>query len=370
MLRLKRPTAIASVMLSLLVLSRSPGAALAQATTPAATPFSTVLGSAPNHGGTTIPYFADAFTYQGVSYPYTMVGTNPKTSTATTVVPTTIVPLRFVFADGTVLDGTDAVAATVASPVFRKAAFLSGTTQYGDAIQRAMFWRYVAGTDYHVLLEQPRVLPAVTIVVPPTYGSVARAGDVLGYPAGQVGHALGLVDATWFFSRYPGLVASTGVGATWLPILLSHNIGLYLGSPSGPCCVLGFHSVDPSGPLNGSGNQQVQTSVYASYDDPGAYLRFPGIQDVHALSHEVAEWLSDPFGTNPSPAWFSPLAPWYGCSRQLEVGDPLVGVAFVQDGYHLQDEAFLSWFAREVPSTGILGRYTYLGTFAEPAPAC
>ena len=38
--------------------------------------------------------------------------------------------------------------------------------------------------------------------------------------------------------------------------------------------------------------------------------------------------------------------------------------------YHLQDAAFLSWFARQSPSIGYGGRYTFLGTFTTPSPPC
>ncbi len=94
------------------------------------------------------------------------------------------------------------------------------------------------------------------------------------------------------------------------------------------------------------------------------------IEDVNALSHEIAEWYNDPFVDNLTPPWISPIAPQYGCNNFLEVGDPLVGVVFVKHGYHLQDEAFFSWFAKQPVSWGIKHRYTYLGTFSMPSPTC
>src|SRR5256886_4358429 len=48
-------------------------------------------------------------------------------------------------------------------------------------------------------------------------------------------------------------------------------------------------------------------------------------QSIHALSHEVSEWLNDPFVNNVVPAWSVPFEPQYGCSNYLETGDPLVG---------------------------------------------
>ena len=70
-----------------------------------------------------------------------MVGTNPFTSNlSSTTVPTVVIPFRFVFADGTVMDGSDDVALLQGSPIFSNYTYpLSGNdvTQYGDAIYRA-----------------------------------------------------------------------------------------------------------------------------------------------------------------------------------------------------------------------------------------
>ncbi len=80
--------------------------------------------------------------------------------------------------------------------------------------------------------------------------------------------------------------------------------------------------------------------------------------------------MNDPFVDNPAPNWYSPIAPQYGCSNILEVGDPLVGVAINVGVWHPQDEAFFSWFARQSPSLGVNGQYTYLGTFSTYSPSC
>lgn len=39
----------------------------------------------------TIPYWSDSLTYQGLTYTYRMVGTDPKLGSKTTVVPTVII---------------------------------------------------------------------------------------------------------------------------------------------------------------------------------------------------------------------------------------------------------------------------------------
>ena len=54
---------------------------------------------------TTVPVWLSPFEYGGQQYQALMVGTDPAQGSATTVVPTVIVPLRMVFSrDGSVLD--------------------------------------------------------------------------------------------------------------------------------------------------------------------------------------------------------------------------------------------------------------------------
>src|SRR5262245_29301758 len=133
----------------------------------------------------TIPYWSDSFSYQGLEFKYKMVGTDPKKGSKTTVIPTEIIPLRFVFPDGQVfdastdiVDGQTAIQGIINSPIFQNYDFVIGgtevgNTQYGDAFQRANFWDSVStrGRNYHVLLGQPTVLPTQTIIVPPGMGS-------------------------------------------------------------------------------------------------------------------------------------------------------------------------------------------------------
>ena len=88
------------------------------------------------------------------------------------------------------------------------------------------------------------------------------------------------------------------------------------------------------------------------------------------MSHELAEWLADPFVDNTVPFWDSPIAPQYPCNNFLEVGDPLVGIVQQVGGLTYQDEAFISFFTRDVPSIGWLGRYSWFGTFTAPSPSC
>ena len=119
------------------------------------------------------------------------------------------------------------------------------------------------------------------------------------------------------------------------------------------------------------------------------------MRDIHALSHEVAEWGDDPFTNNTVNPWLTPTAPQYGCTSLLETGDPVVGIGFKLPGntldsntfadgaWHPEDEVLLPWFARQAPNTtsqpvqgGTDGRYTFMGNlnpypgFRVPATGC
>src|SRR5262249_48236770 len=125
-----RVTAGAALVISALLLVAAPASARNLK------PLTTTIGSAnPAAGAVTIPHWSSSFTYNGVTYPYTMVGSSPFSAPRQTTVPTRILPIRLVFADGTVLDGSDNVGKVVASPLFQSAKFVSGRTQYGDAVQ-------------------------------------------------------------------------------------------------------------------------------------------------------------------------------------------------------------------------------------------
>jgi hypothetical protein len=336
--------------------------------------FTAVGGTTAFRTAQTIPYWSASFTdpSNGVTYPYTMVGTNPYTGSGQTTIPTTIIPFRFVFADGTVMDGTDDVDATIASPIFSDYTYmLSGgdQTQYGDAIQRAQFNKLK--TSYHVRLGAPATLPTQTIDVPANQGfAFVNSRGVL----------VGLVDYSWFNGRLSNAINSLQVSSQTIPIVLTRNAFLYEGNP-GNCCILGYHGATSS--LNGNGAQQVQTYIYSAFVTPQTFRGFDaagnGIGDIHALSHEVSELYDDPFVNNIVNPWLTPTAPQYGCTAYLETGDPVVGYWFPlpnnpQPGangvWHPEDEVYFSWFARQSPSIAYKGRYTYLGTFRGVAQGC
>lgn len=309
--------------------------------------------------GSHLKHWSSSFTSGGKTYKFSMVGTNPKTGSATTTVPVTIVPLKLIFSNGTAFDGTTKVPQTTGSPIFHNAQFISGSTQYGDAIQRAEFWNSVSTTspNYHVLVGTPTIATTVSLNVPKADGATVKDSSS--------GKTIGIINVNWFDPQLQSLLISRGFTPNMLPIFLSDDVYLSQGSPTlSNCCIGGYHNAV-------SNSAGLQTYIFTNDADPGVQGGFA--EDVSALSHELAEWLNDPFGNNVVPNWISPIATQYGCSNVLEVGDPLVGVVFTVSGFsgsHLQDEAFFSWFARQTPSIAINGLYTYLGTFKALSNPC
>jgi hypothetical protein len=352
----------------------------------------------------------------GVTYGYNMVGSNPNTcsgAACSTTIEADITPI-IVHVGGWTFDGTSVVGATLASPQFANndygstpAATAAGAfpntpalirgpggllsqadsgvrQQLQDATMRAQFNKVGKKSTYHLLLH-PNVLPAVTIDVPSNQGTVIVSGR---------GVVAADINISWWSSQINNL--ETQADPTHLPIYLTDNVYLHIGQDINNCCVLGYHGTRAAGYGGGSSNSNgtaaVQTFAWASYVRPGFYARPNGgtdwaLQDIHAVSHEIAEWADDPFVNNWVEPWLTPTAPQYGCTNILETGDPVVGIGFAigtntfaqgpnpngtqsADGYyHPEDEALLPWFMRlpsnntgsEVNQSGVGGRYTLMG---------
>src|SRR5689334_14865652 len=123
-----------------------------------------------------VPNFTRAFTVNGVTFPYTMVGNDPSLGHITTI-PTKIVSvsLRLLNADGTVFDTVDAtrfVVPALNSPNFQRfkyehdatAGIPAESTQFSDAVQRAEFASSM-NPNWHTELA-PTVVDNITITVP------------------------------------------------------------------------------------------------------------------------------------------------------------------------------------------------------------
>ena len=274
---------------------------------------------------------------------YTMVGPNPATTNASATVGVVIIPIKMVYGtlNGnrtfdplavTLPNGQSLMANILGSPLFQSnVTFVQGgtnvgTTQYIDAFQRANFWSSVSGNSlYHVLLGTPTVLPEQTIVVPLQDGMV----EANPFGAGNVG----TMYVTDFDSAVQGFISKLAqINPGVLPIFVTYDIYLSQLPLGQQCCIGGYHSAlgaQPSG----------QTYSYATYvDSAGAFS-----ENVSALSHELGEWMDDPFVDNTVNCTDNSL---------MEVGDPLENNAnygtfpYAVNGftYKLQSLVFLGYF--------------------------
>src|SRR5207248_2187227 len=279
-----------------------------------------------------------------------MAGGDPR-SGGSTAIHTVIVPLRMNFVAGgqdtSALDnlgwvcyhaaplnytfvGTNRVQDVLNSPVFAPTfttpTDMGGdTAQVGDAFVRAQ-WNSL-GTGYHTRLVNDSVLPTQTIDLPANKGlayqrPVGAWREANGF--GPTNTITGVADYGWFSARLQNLINSLHISSTTVPIFLTDNVLLY-------------------------------------------------------ITHEVSEFLDDPFVNNAVQPWQTPTAPQYGCSGVLEVGDPVVGLWFPYDGntaqaptgttyygqYHPEDEVFAQWFGRggiePVLGPSWDGRLTFMG---------
>jgi len=362
----------------------------------------------------------------GVTYGYNIVGADPNNCSGAdcdVTVTVDIIPLNVIVA-GESFNGTEVVAATLASPIFAlndygftpfataPGAFPNDPSliqgpggvlsqndagnqlQLQDAIQRAEFNK-TGLSSYHLRLN-PVVHDPVIFVVP------SGKSLVLQSPNGLDG---AFIDFQWWNAQIQTLNGNLAyLDPTHLALYLTKDV--LLTAHNGGCCTIGFHGAATS--RHGNGNQPVQTFAWATYALPGGGDRPNGgtqwaYQDITFVSHEISEWANDPFTTNSVDPWSTPTAPQYGCVGLLETGDPVVVIGFAMgtniyfqgpnpdgtqgaDGYyHPEDEVFLPWFMRlapnniseptQSPSTNI-GRYSFMGDlnqfvgFQEPATGC
>ena len=345
--------------------------------------------SAPATSGLQIWSRTVTATKDGNSYPIVMVGRDPSTSTVTTSIPALIIPV-IVNINGTVFNPT--VADTVCmvapndvpltvfrqSPLFNNHAFTmngvkEGNTQYIDAFQRANFANEVAST-YHTKLGSITIAAAQTFTVPAGSGSVnpdALFGNGGCGPNKNPNGLFGIMDINAFDPWVTG-TALPAAHATpnMLPILLLYNVVMSSGAPTvANCCILGYHGAT-GGPPSG------QTYSPMEFDQTGIFGSTTN--DTSISAHEIGEWMDDPYGNNPTPAWGN-IGQVSGCQGNLEVGDPLSGTLFPavkmssnNYTYHLQELAFFSWFynSQATRSIGAGGKFSNHGTFKGPSQPC
>jgi hypothetical protein len=293
---------------------------------------------------------------------YTMVGTKPSLGNASTTVPVYIIPIKMVYGatngnrtfdpkNHVLSNGKTVVNNIIASPIFNPGVNFTqggidlGTTQYLDAFQRGNFWKFVhTYTGYHVLLGKPVVLAERSITVPKSLGGVFRNP----FGTGVIGtYDINAFDAklqsymTYFTQINPGV----------LPLFVTYDIFL----TSGACCIGGYHNSNGAQPGG-------QTYSHATYvDSPGSFS-----QDVSALSHEIGEWMDDPFADN-----------FVHChdNSLMEDGDPLENNSnfgafpYSLGGftYHLQSLVFIDYFGAQ-KATSVHGWYSFQHDMSHVCP--
>ncbi len=322
----------------------------------------------------TIPYWSGSLTYHGLEYNYDMVGTDPKRGSATTTVPTVLIPLRFVFPDGNVfdattdlIDGQTPIQGMVNSPVFQNHNYVIGgtsigNTQYGDAFQRANFWDSVSDEsgNYHVLLAAPDGMPVQTIIVPAgKFGYLTDPGTGQVFPS---------VDGDYLYNQVRTLFRSLNINPQSLTIFAT---GKVLSSS-----YLGYHDVDYDG-------TNMRTYILTTYQSQNAEYFGSHFPDTTTLSHEIADWMDAPFANNNAPGWELAGETSARCDSSTILGGDYLEVADppefsnqantpIQMGsriYYVQDAVFLDFFSRG-RSRSVNGQYSLFGSISQASPPC
>ena len=318
-----------------------------------------------------VPHFYGSFDFEDRTYPFAIVGGNPQTSGVTRI-PTQVIALSLFFEGFVDENGEPIVLASgpnmrrvLRSPNFRSASYQTGFTQFADAVQRAQFFHAMA-QDWHTLLRPPQVLKPVVIDVPRGMAKVYRNRST--------GVLYAVVDSAFFISQLNTIVQMANLRVDALAVALTTNVFLAPDADLKRCCVLGFHTAFDAGEIGDV--QQIQTFVWASWIDQG--ILGTSVADVTPMSHEISEWMNDPFGNNEVPAWQPPDGS-AGCRNNLETGDPVAalpnaGSPVTIDGftYHPQTQVLLPWFTRQSPRDSIDGAFSFPdeGLVSGPSQPC
>lgn len=277
--------------------------------------------------------------HHGTNRTFTMIGPDPSKNNSTTTIPFEIVPVQFTYSafknekfdpkkdkypnGQTVLKNFESSPLVKSVVDFKSGGQDLGKTQYIDAFQRGTFWgNGVSKNDnYHVVLGSPTVLKPLKITVSSGQGTV----ETNPFGKQDVGtYGFGAMDQQ--INSY--IRAHSEVTPDQFVFFISHNIFL----TSGGCCIGGYHTATANQPGG-------QTYGYTTLvTESGSFS-----QDVSAASHEIGEWMDDPFTDN-----------FVGCQDNsiLEVGDPLEGRAnyggfpykVKKFTYNLQDLVYVNYF--------------------------
>jgi hypothetical protein len=266
---------------------------------------------------------------------FTMVGTDPSKTNVTTTTTVWVIPIKFVFDKShgnktfdpqhKLSNGNTVTQNTVASPLFQSGIDFKigptdlGNTQYIDAFQRGTWWGkdVKKNTKYHVLMKAV-TKPEQTINCTDSSCTVGS----------EFGVTVGLADINYYDAQVQAFMTKLKATPDVLPFFIFYDTYL----TSGGCCIGGYHNANGGQP----GGQTYSNAAYV--DKVGAFS-----QDVSAMSHELGEWMDDPFVDNN-----------VNCNDNsiLEVGDPLERMnnfgafPYKLNGftYNLQSLVFIGYF--------------------------
>jgi len=269
------------------------------------------------------------------------------------------------------------------------------STQYLDAEVRSEFWNYpgFAGQFAQRLNLAPTQFPPLVITV-----NGPLLWDRLGRECGGVPSLVNTTNppsaqgyVPYVLSYGPWLtlddlitqyVDTHEILTSQFPVFLLYKTIIAfpfeeeVGSDAGGGIAYGIHTVTWDG----------HTYAIADFEEND----FFGVHvlDTTAPSHEMGEWLHDPFVT--PWGWQANMTPPYGdtpdqpwCQNDFEVADPLNGTLITATynafTYHLNELAYFDWFYGGNSSTtpgvyhslyGAGGLYSSNGTFTQPATLC
>ncbi len=312
-----------------------------------------------------------------------MIGQAPQAH-STTVIPTSYVPISFVFdefvdqnGNNIVIDATAINNEILNSPEFLPSPFSTGNTQFTDAVQRAEFFHIInrdgdndADDSWHTLFGRPRILTPVLVEVP------VGSSQVFVLPDGTF---FALIDINFINSQLFTLLQTENVDIHELSIMLTRNAvyGDFKNGQPLDCCIGGFHNALETNQIQN--NIFVQVFAFSTSLDPdvadGIFGDTAVFSDINALSHEIAEATDDPFGNNITPSYQVPGAPAGTCQNNLEIGDVIenlspdyTSVTLHGFTYHPQTMGLLQWFEGRSPSDAIGGAYSYPDTTRLTSP--
>ena len=216
-----------------------------------------------------------------------------------------------------------------------------------DAYQRANFWGSVqTNGNYPILFAKPIIAPEQTLNV------TSAEGNVISNP--WSGIPTGTYDYFTFDSQLQSIMKKfKQINPGVLPIFLTYNVYL---TEFGQCCIGGYH--------NALGAQTSgQTYSYAATVSQAGVPVFS--EDISALSHELGEWIMDPFIDNMAPTLCSERG---NGNSLLEVGDPLENnpdfgtYPYSVNGftYHPQDLVTIEYFGAPA-NTSVNNFFTFQG---------